>query len=302
MSVLKTIVLAEIAEYLKKDNSVLSKCVIDDAYAKNSRVYIPNAGAPGTVTRNATYGSFLDASARTDATVDYYLIPYHVGPIVIPKLTAEFLSYDKNASVAIDNVAALMDSVADWTIYNWFNGASTGTTGTLTMTGTVRSAKAPYQTGTRSGLTYKDVLKAGELLTYYNVPEEGRILLVDPFLASDLFLDSQFHYAPELANQIGMKGAIGTVGNFVVVKRSTTARYTSGGTLLDPSTANAATQCLGALAYHPNMVRRAISDTFAFISNDNPNYLGDVLSFGLNAGAGVTRADKYGVVALKEGI
>ena len=74
----------------------------------------------------------------------------------------------------------------------------------------------------------------------------------------------------------------------------------SGSTFQDPTSAIGAASELVALAYHPNYVRKAISGTWAFLNENDALHFGDVLSFGTNAGASISRSDTAGCVIIKE--
>ena len=167
MGIYKEMWTKDIQEYLSKDNSFLSKAVNDDSYVSNNRVYLPQSGAPSSVTVNRS--SFpATATQRTDSNIDYVLRTFDVGPITIHKQTeGQWLSYDKRMSVMNQDLSILKETVADWVIYDWLVGVGTGKT--IGTSGSSRAAKHADQTGNRKKLVYGDILDAARLLKKENI-------------------------------------------------------------------------------------------------------------------------------------
>lgn len=96
------------------------------------------------------------------------------------------------------------------------------------------------------------------------------------------------------------RGVIGKYLGFDFYKRSKVAKVATDGTLKPWSAANAATDCAAGLAWHEDCVSRALGDSLLFDDPGNPLYYGDIISFLQRAGGKSIRADKAGVVLIRQ--
>lgn len=295
MAITKEIWERSIVEGLFADNSFMSKAFNGDEYVNAGKiVHIPQAGAASSVTKNRTS---LPATVkqRKDSDLTFTLTEFTTDPVLIPHADTVELSYNKRESVLRMDKMTLFDSVAKDFIYNW----SPATTHTINTSGdAVEGAPHATATGTRKAITRKDVFDLMTRFNRDNVPQEGRYLLLDAVMYSQLLQDltqadaQAFH---SLANM--SQGILGRFCSFNVMMRSEAALYTSSAPK-SWDTAAAAGDLGAALAWHEQSVVRALGEVKAFEQEGAPEYYGDVYSFLVRAGGRIRRSDNKGVWAI----
>ena len=293
MAVQKEIWLASIVELLFASNSFMSKAFNADEYVVQGKtVHIPQAGAASGVSKNR---SSLPAtvSKRTDTDVTFVLDEYTTNPVHIPHADTVELSYDKRESVLRQDKLKLLDEVANAFITSWLPTAATSI---IKTTGEAVTAHAPSATGLRKAFCKADVLAAMTKFNAANIPQEGRYLLLDAQMYSQLLKDlTQSESMAFLASADAQNGVVGKLYSFNVMLRSTVAAVTTAGALV--TTADA-TDCCAALAWHEQSVCRALGEVKMFDNEDDPTYYGDIYSFLVRAGGRILRNDNAGVLSI----
>lgn len=298
MAIQKEIWTAAIVENLFASNSFLSKAFNADEYVNQGKtVHIPQAGAPSGVKKNRTELPATVAK-RTDTDVTFVLDEYTTNPICIPHADTVELSYDKRESVLRNDKLKLADEVALSFIDAW----SPAATRCIETTGAEVDAYTPKATGKRKGLCKADVLA---LMTKFNaedIPQEGRYLLLDAYMYSQLLADlTQSENMAFLACADAANGIVGKLFGFNVMTRSTVALYDATKTKKAWSAKGAATDLAAALAWHEQSVCRALGEVKAFENEGDPTFYGDIYSFLVRAGGRILRSDNKGVAAIVQG-
>lgn len=298
MAIQKEIWTAAIVENLFASNSFLSKAFNAGEYVNQGKtVHIPQAGAPSGVKKNRTN---LPASVakRTDTDVTFVLDEYTTDPICIPHADTVELSYNKRESVLRNDKLKLADEVALSFIDAWSPVAER----CIETTGAEVNAYTPKATGKRKGLCKADVLT---LMTKFNaedIPQEGRYLLLDAYMYSQLLADlTQSENMAFLACADAANGIVGKLFSFNVMTRSTVALYNATKAKKTWSAEGAATDLAAALAWHEQSVCRALGEVKAFENEGDPTFYGDIYSFLVRAGGCILRSDNKGVAAIVQG-
>lgn len=298
MAIQKEIWTAAIVENLFASNSFLSKAFNADEYVNQGKtVHIPQAGAPSGVQKNRA-DLPAGVSKRVDADVSFVLDEYTTNPVFIPHADTVELSYSKRESVLRNDKLKLADEVALSFISAWSPAAAR----CIETTGAEVDAYTPSATGKRKGLCKADVLA---LMTKFNaddIPQEGRYLLLDAYMYSQLLSDlTQSENMAFLASADAANGIVGKLFSFNVMTRSTVALYDSTKTKKAWSADGTATDLAAALAWHEQSVCRALGDVKVFESEGDPTYYGDIYSFLVRAGGRILRSDSKGVAAIVQG-
>lgn len=295
MAIQKEIWERSIVEHLFADNSFMSKAYNANDYVNQGKiVHIPQAGAASKVVKNRTELP-AEVKMRTDSDLTYTLSAFTTDPILIPHADTVELSYNKRDSVLRQDKLALFDEVAKDFIFNW----SPATSHTIQTTGAAADG-APHTTATgkRKALTRQDVANLMFRFNRDNVPQEGRYLLLDAAMYSELLNDlttaeaQAFHAVADVKN-----GVLGKFESFNIMMRSEAGLYTSTGPK-SWSTAAAAGDLGAALAWHEQSVVRALGEVKAFEQENAPEYYGDIYSFLIRCGGRIRRADNKGVWAI----
>lgn len=299
MAIQKEIWERSIVEHLFADDSFMSKAFNADDYVSQGKiVHIPQAGAASKVVKNRTTLP-AEVKQRTDTDLTFTLSEFTTDPVLIPHADTMELSYNKRESVLRMDKMTLFDNVAKDFIYNW----SPASAHTIKTTGEAADG-VPHSTATgkRKALTRQDVFNLMYRFNRDNVPQEGRYLLLDAAMYSQLIDDltsaetQAFHALADKAN-----GVLGKIMSFNVMMRSEAALYSNSIAVKSWDTA-AATDLGAALAWHEQSVVRALGQVKAFEQEGAPEYYGDVYSFLVRAGGRIRRSDNKGVWAIVQDV
>ncbi|MGL4331765.1 MAG: hypothetical protein ACRCSR_03030 [Bacteroidales bacterium] len=291
--------MSSIVEGLFASNSFLSKSFNADQYVQNGKiVHIPNAGAASGTKKNRTELP-ASVSKRDDIDITFPLDEFTTDPVFIANADTVELSYDKRTSVLRQDKLKLHDDVALDFIFKWSPSAA----GCVATTGAEIDAYTDKATGKRKSLCKADVLA---LMTKFNnedIPQEGRYLLLDAQMYSQLLNSlTENENTAFLASADAQNGVIGKLFSFNVMMRSKAALYTAAKAPKDWATTGQATDLAAALAWHDQSVCRALGEIKAFENEGDATYYGDIYSFLVRAGGRIMREDKKGVVALVQGV
>ena len=267
MALQKEIWLEHLVKNLFPDNSFLARSYNADQFVRAGKiVHIPNAGEKqtanvGPISRPKT------ASESVDTELTFEIKEIYVDPIYIQNADKFELSYDKRDAVLSATKGALEDKVATELLKAWI---PTDSSRVVTMA--------------KSTFGRKDVLKAQTILNQDNVPQEGRVLLLDAFAYEQLLEDlTEVQVNAFLASANASTGIVGKLFGFDVMLRSTLLNNAS------------------AFAWHKDWVCRALGEHQMFALENDPTYYGDVLSFIVRAGGSPMNKKGIGTVAFGSG-
>ena len=297
MALQKEIWIDSIIEGLFADNSFAARSVDHSGFVDNITVHVPNAGAPPAVVKGrATFPATV--TSRTDTDLTYNIEEYTTDPIRISNAEDVELSYNKRESVLSGSKQALKDSVYGDLIYKWIPDSGT----TLATGGAAAPAHIATATGVRKALVKDDVLKLMTQFNRWNLPQDGRTLLVDAVMYGQLLNSlTDTEAAAFLSSASAQAGTIGRIYGFDVAMRSQVAKTTAAGASKLWSAAGAATDSAAGIAWHRGAVSRALGATELFENDNDPLFYGYILSALVRAGGKYVRGDKKGVVLLYQG-
>lgn len=298
MAIAQEIWVDRIVELLFPDNSILSKVRReDDRVLGGSVVHIPQAGAGPAVEKNRS--SFPGVAVRrTDTDITYPLDIYTSDPVHITAAELMEISYDKMDSVLKGITANVGTAVTLDMLYAWA-ASSAGqilrTTGAL-----VGTNLSPTATGTRRTITSEDFKAAMVLLNSQDVPEDGRIALLDAVTFGELLSD------PLLTGRDIQKlaefktGKVGELYGFTIMQRSSNTLFSNAGTPVKKAVgaASAATDNKSSLFFQTEQLHLAMGEVKFFETLNDAMYYGDVYSALVKAGGRQGREDGKGVVSI----
>lgn len=297
--------LREIIKRLFKNNAFLNYATAEDEYVVGGRiVHIPQPGARPTVTKNRnSYPA--TAVRRTDSDITYNLDEYTTAPSHLPYKEIAEISYDKLSSILQDHFGYLIQDVADDLLYKWTDQLAVDNI--VYTTGEATAVGVAGQTGNRKAMTDRDLKRARLLLNTQNIPQEGRIAIIESNMLDQLTNSlSQTQYRDFSRTYDAATGTIGTLYGFNIIERSSVVMVQGSGEgtegwALDIEGVVSATDNVACLAYHPSCVSRALGERKLFNDPNRPEYYGDLNSALLRAGARRRRSDDYGVIAIVQG-
>jgi hypothetical protein len=287
----------DIVEGLFADNSFASRSTDHSGYVNNLSVHVPNAGAPPNVTKNlSTFPATV--TSRTDIDLKYDIDQYYTDPIRVSNAEDVELSYNKRQSILLGTKQALQNVVHGDLIYRWLPDG----VGKQATSGANTPAYIASATGNRNALVKADILELRKKFDLWNIPQEGRVILLDAVMHAQL-LDSltETESAAFLASANAQTGTVGKIYGFDVIMRSSVAKATAAGVSKLWSATAAATDTAAAIAWHPSTVSRALGAVNLYEEPSSPTYYGYILSALVRAGGSHIRSDKKGIVLLYQG-
>lgn len=286
-----------IIEGLFANNTFAARSVDHSEFVNNKTVHVPNAGAAPNVEKNRTVFP-ASVTKREDVDLKYDMDEYTVDPVRISHAEQVELSYNKRESIVRQSRRKLAQDIYDSIIYDWIPEG-------VKVVETIGAAVAAHikgATGDRKLMTKKTVEELQTLFDEQDLPEEGRCILLDARMYNQLMnsmTDAEQNNFLNCADPA--RGVIGKYFGFDFYKRSKVAKVATDGTVKPWSAADAATDCAAGLAWHEDCVSRALGESVLFDDEGNPLFYGDVISFLQRAGGKSIRADKAGIVLIKQG-
>lgn len=286
-----------IIEGLFANNTFAARSVDHSEFVNNKTVHVPNAGAAPNVEKNRTVFP-ASVTKREDVDLKYDMDEYTVDPVRISHAEQVELSYNKRESIVRQSRRKLAQDIYDSIIYDWI---PEGVKAVETL-GAAVAAHIKGATGNRKLMTKKTVEELQTLFDEQDLPEEGRCILLDARMYNQLMnsmTDAEQNNFLNCADPA--RGVIGKYLGFDFYKRSKVAKVATDGTVKPWSAAAAATDCAAGLAWHEDCVSRALGESVLFDDEGNPLFYGDIISFLQRAGGKSIRADKVGIVLIKQG-
>lgn len=286
-----------IIEGLFANNTFAARSVDHSEFVDNKTVHVPNAGAAPNVEKNRTVFP-ATVTKREDTDLTYDMDEYTVDPVRISHAEQVELSYNKRESIVRQSRRKLAQDIYDSLIYDWIPAGVQ----VIETVGSAVTAHIAGATGNRNGMTKKTVEELQTVFDEQDLPEEGRCILLDARMYNQLMnsmTDTEQNNFLSCADPV--RGVIGKYLGFDFYKRSKVAKVATDGTLKPWSAATVATDCAAGLAWQEDCVSRALGESVLFDDEGNPLYYGDVISFLQRAGGRSIRADKAGIVLIKQG-
>ncbi|WP_345235448.1 phage capsid protein [Hymenobacter saemangeumensis] len=311
MAIQREIWVDTIEENIYPDNSFMMQSRDDGAFLEGKTVKLNQAGTKPGAQKNRTQLP-AQAAKRVDTTADYDIDEYTTDPVVIQKTEEIEANYDKRQSVLFDQTEVLRTQVAEGMAFAW---SPTVGVNIIRTSGAARAAYKIFQLGAgtvnRKRIAKEDIIKAATILDSQNVPREGRYMLIDALLVTDLLLIEEFTSLEKIGQAVLTAGAIGKVMGFDVFVRSDTTIYDNDdNTKMDFAEARSSNDNVSCLFWQKNYVRRCfggsqnggieVFEDAGSNGNGNPLFYGTIISAMVRSGGRAARADEVGIVALVE--
>jgi hypothetical protein len=295
MALQKEIWLSSIIAQLFALNTFAVRSIDHSAFVNNKTVHVPAAGSLTASTTKPTA-----AQTRTDTDLSYDLQNYYVPWIVVERLEQVELSYNMRESISAQIVAAIQDLMYRNLITGWLPSGFTKLATTGGAAGKTVAATAPSATGTRYAMSKADVLAVRKQFDKWDIPLEGRCLLLSADMYNQLLQDlTEAEGNAFLSTANAGSGIVGKIYGFEVYMRSTVLTMTGAGAI--KTGAAAGTDGEGGLAWHAGSVSRAIGKVNVYGNNGDPTLYGDAISCDCRAGGRNIRSGGIGVLAIYQG-
>lgn len=287
-----------IIDKLFPSSSILARAFREDDYVLGGAVvHIPQAGAnTGGVKNRAVFPGV--AVRRADTDITYPLDVYTTNPVHIPDAEKMQISYDKMASVMVDQIGWLDGAITTDALYAW--AAINGTQIARTSGAASALSLAPSATGTRKVFTVADFKRAMVLLNKQDAPKEGRVALLDSDMYGEL-LDDPLLTNRDVAREADYKeGRVARLYGFDIMERSANTLFDNTGTPVKKAVgaAAAADDNKSSLFFQRDCVALAMGEKKFYANENDALYYGSVYSALLKGGARQRRSDGAGIVSV----
>jgi hypothetical protein len=288
----------DIAEAIFPDNSFIRLAIDDSAFIYGKKVQLPQSGAiPNVVVNRTTFP--LPVARRTDTLTEYDIDEYSTDAALVNWTEKMVATYGKTQSVTRDHIGILETATSEGVLFKW---APTAIGRIVRTTGASRPASIIGATGTRKTTVRADIVNLRLKMDRDNIPQQGRKLMLNADMFNDLLLDTNLLNMFLMGQALQATAELNRLLGFEIMMRSQAIRYSTALAPKNWGVAAAATDNAGALAWHSNYVRSAISGVKPFLNNDQAAYQGDLFSALALVGAAQRYANGLGVYALVEDV
>lgn len=235
------------------------------------------AGVNPTILKNNAVWPIV-AAQRTDTNATVVLDTYDSTTTRIHNVEEIEASINKLESVVKQHRNSLLQDIVTECLWNY--APATAAAGAFAATGANRPAVIGAQTTVASTLAIKDVATLQERWDVLQAPEDGRVLVLNPYhradlIAADAVLFKEFTNLKtgQALDMFGIK--VYTVGNTPLFTKSTLAKKAYG------AAADNANDCVASVAYIQNEVMKCEGDMEMFFraKQDNPDQRADEVGF-----------------------
>ncbi len=234
------------------------------SFVEFNTINFAEAGAnPSVLLDNASYP--IGTSQRTDTAKTLALRTLDTTSTIVRNVEAMESAYDKMASVIYGHKQELQRTAIKLAAWNFAPQSDTTLTPVIAATGTLPS-------GLRRKLTFADVLMLVKRFNLADIPENGRVLVLNPNHETDLMEADLALYKAALAGNM--------LFGFKLFRTSATPVYIAAGTKVAYGTAAApSTDMYASLAFQKDEVMKAIGTVEMFATYKDPGHKGDVINF-----------------------
>lgn len=255
-----------ILEGFYPDGSFISEARDLSQFVEFNTLNLAEAGASPTVLiDNTSYP--IATSQRTDTPKTLALKTLDTTSTIVRNVEAMESSYDKMSSVVYGHKQELMKTTAKLAAWNYSPASDATLTPVIAATGTLTN-------GYRK-LTFADVLTLMTKFNLADIPEAGRVLVLNPNHEADLIAADLALYKAAMSS--------GILFGFKLYRTSVTPTYnaTNGVKAAYGAAAAPATDTYASFAFQKDEVMKAMGDIDMFAKYKDPDQKGDVINFQL---------------------
>jgi len=287
----------DIQKNLFPDNAFYKQSRVDGGINVKARtVQVPQSGSEPTILVNPNVFP-LAITQRDDDVKEYNVDLLATQPIHIEDENLMVINYDKRQDILSDHSLALNSAIAERLAFAW---SPTGAVAAKVLRTTGGTRPAMVSGGAaKKAVAYDDIVALGAAMDVEDVPEDGRFLLVNAQMYSDLLKINEF-ISFDYKEKAVAKGSVGTILGFTVYKRSKAIVYNDTFNLVSHSATPAQTDRGAILAWHKSFVRRAEGTVKIYADTDKPEFLGSIYNAAVRTGGMIGRTDEKGVFALAQ--
>lgn len=251
------------------------------ALVEFNKINLAEAGAnPTVLIDNSSYP--IAVASRTDVPKELALKTLDTTSTVVRNVEEMETAYDKMQSVIYGHKKELQKTAAKLSAWNWAPQSNATYTPVIAATGAV--------SGGWRKLTFADVLNMRKQFDLLDIPDDGRVLVLNPIHEGDLILEDLSLYKTVMTTSM--------LFGFKIYRTSVTPVYvaTTGVKVAYGAAPAPSTDAISSVAFHKDEVMKAIGTIEMFAKFKDPDNKGDVINFQMRFCALPLRAKAIGAI------
>ena len=298
MGVQKEAFLSTLAENLFEGIEFLNMATSHDAFVENNIVHMPQSGTlPNVVKDRDVIPAPL--KKRTDSNLTYTLSSFTSDPAVVQNIEELQTNYPKRASVMYDHQEALKDELGKYGAYEWAASGATDSSRIVRTSG-ASTSQGPFG-DTKKIVVKEDIRDLAKAMDKDKVPKAGRKLMMYTDMYYELFGEDAL-LRKDFMDRAGLPdGVINRLFGFdIMVSEDHIPIYSNDANPVKRAVGTAAVSNdnYACIAWHPQMVAKAMGSMDVFINLQDATLYGDALSAEIMFAASLLRSDRRGIAAL----
>ena len=260
----KQIWIDQILEGFYPNDSFLSESRDLSALVEFNKINLAEAGVtPNVLIDNSSYP--VATVGREDVPRELSLKTLDTENTVVRSIEEMETAYNKMESVIYGHRMALRKKCAELAAWNWAPLATSALTPVITAKSTEANAKGYKK------LSFQDILNLEAEFDMFDLPEAGRIIMLNPIHKKDLMAEDMKLYKQILADK--------AVFSFKLYVSTLTPLYTAAGQKQAFGSALAVDSAIASMAWHKDEVMRADGTADMFVTYKDPKERGDIIGF-----------------------
>jgi hypothetical protein len=234
------------------------------ALVEYNKINLAEAGVmPNVLIDNTSYP--VPTSSRDDIPRELTLKTLDTENTVVRNVEEMELAYNKMESVIYGHRMALRQKSAQLAAWNWAPQANSADTPVLMASDSKVNAKG-YK-----AFSFQDILNLEAEFDAFDLPETGRVLLLNPLHKKDLMAEDMKLYKQILGDKKAFSFDL-HISNLTPLFSATGAKQAFG-------SVKTATSALASIAWHKDEVMRADGTVDLFATYKDPKERGDIIGF-----------------------
>ena len=222
---------------------------------------------------------------------------YNIDPQKVEGVVEYFTKFGKLENNMMYALKKLENYVANDCLYKLYQEVDS--TNIVTTSGATGVANSPAG-GNKKKFTKADVLKVAKLMDEQDVPTEGRYMLLNPTMYSEL-LESVGN-ASEFGKDVLPTGVVTQVAGINIMKRSFTGSESTSGTVIDLNATQTGADAFVGLSWHEDIIYKAKGYDRLY-TESSAIMRGEIFSYELVCDVTVPRSagEKVGLIKIVQG-
>lgn len=277
MSVFNEIFASELEKVLYDSNAFLGQMKNVSSYLNGKTVHIPQYLTRATIDVNgAVNGYDFSSTATTEQDLTFNLDAYRIRPFTVSNFDEMITNYDKFSAVT-DMVIKDMVDFTSLTILNKLS-SDIPVSNFIPTTGAVGTNNSADGTADFNKLSYVDFISLQKKFNQDNLPQDGRYLLIDAEMYSEILQDDAIRNAMDFGTATLPSGVVGKIAGINIMVKNQIASLDAANAINPIGHVLDATDKRVGFAWHSSILVTAKSDVKVYTDSENVFKFSNIVS------------------------